>query len=819
MKNILKDAEWIRSKNLIIRSIKTGKSSLRIKKVKFNGETIDKLTVGGRTFFFGDQSTALNNLPAAVVDKIRVIDRDSEATRATGISDGKREKVLDVGLKKEYEKGWFGNAGAKAGTTLSSKDDDGLRDSRGLLYGGNVLASAYNEKDQLTLIGSTQNVDDSNMIVVIMDDAGTIADSRGGLTSAAQAGVNLNTTRIKDVETTIGANYRYTDTESASRSSRTTFQDDGDLLSGNRSNSRQYVNSVSANLEMKKEKGDVWFTFEPMVNLSRTHGFKDGDSETSRDGAVLNSSTNSSETLDLTRSAEGEASVSFRRIAGREGRVLRLTLGGELSSSDGSSSENSVLETLGNKSSRVLSYVSGKNSYYGVAGISYTEPIGGKFTLNTNASLSLGSDFNRRDAFDSPGALNEYYSSESNSFTMQQQYGLTAQYKINDTQQLTVGASTYGMLNETFSKSFGIEQTTGKDEWNWFVAPVLRYRWSPEAGRLMVSVSGNSRKPSNALMLPVLNVSDPSRLSMGNIYLKPSGNSSANISWSGGEREKFTSYMMMLNGSVQTNPVTYARWYDANGILYSIPVNSRRPTLYISAYASYTTPLDSKKEWSLSLGGSCSVNSATNYQPGRTLDGLDKNKFDYSAFMDTFWGSDESGRNFYSGGSGFSESNTVTVSPFGSFDLRYNRERWYLEAFSQLSGHISRYSLDPTMNMNTLDTTIGIEGSYTTTHEFELKTDMRYLFFAGYADGYGQPEWRWNAEVSKSIGAFVLSLKVNDILDQARSLNHVVTANYMEDSYRLIMGRYVLFGVKWNFGKMNAANSRSASRAAWDMAF
>ncbi|MBO7070223.1 MAG: carboxypeptidase regulatory-like domain-containing protein, partial [Bacteroidales bacterium] len=41
-------------------------------KVKFNGQEIDKLTVGGRTFFFGDQSTALNNLPAAVVDKIRV---------------------------------------------------------------------------------------------------------------------------------------------------------------------------------------------------------------------------------------------------------------------------------------------------------------------------------------------------------------------------------------------------------------------------------------------------------------------------------------------------------------------------------------------------------------------------------------------------------------------------------------------------------------------------------------------------------------------------------------------------------------------------
>ena len=70
-------------------------------KVTFNGEEIDQITVGGRTFFFNDQSTALNNLPAAVVDKIRVIDRESEETRASGIQDGNREKVLDVALKKE----------------------------------------------------------------------------------------------------------------------------------------------------------------------------------------------------------------------------------------------------------------------------------------------------------------------------------------------------------------------------------------------------------------------------------------------------------------------------------------------------------------------------------------------------------------------------------------------------------------------------------------------------------------------------------------------------------------------------------------------
>jgi hypothetical protein len=61
-------------------------------------------------------------------------------------------------------------------------------------------------------------------------------------------------------------------------------------------------------------------------------------------------------------------------------------------------------------------------------------------------------------------------------------------------------------------------------------------------------------------------------------------------------------------------------------------------------------------------------------------------------------------------------------------------------------------------------------------------------------------------------------VKIHDILNQTRNLTHTVTANYEEDSYRLIMGRHVLFGVKWNFGKMNAAHSARSQRAALDMA-
>ena len=134
-------------------------------------------------------------------------------------------------------------------------------------------------------------------------------------------------------------------------------------------------------------------------------------------------------------------------------------------------------------------------------------------------------------------------------------------------------------------------------------------------------------------------------------------------------------------------------------------------------------------------------------------------------------------------------------------------------------GYIARYSLNPQADMNTLETSFNGSVSYTTPHEFEIGSDLSYVFYKGYSAGYGQPEWQWNAEISRNIGAFNVSVKVQDILNQTRSLSHVVTANYEEDSYRMIMGRYILVGLKWNFGKMNAGHSSRAQQAAWNMIF
>ena len=785
-------------------------------KVKFNGEEIDKITVGGRTFFFSDQSTALNNLPAAVVDKIRVIDRESEDTRASGIQDGSRETVLDVALKKEYEKGWFGNVALKGGTTLGS-DADALRDNRGILYSGNALISAYTEKDQVTVIGNLLNVDDSNIPLEYIDEDGNVALLNPGLSTAAQLGMNVNTTRIKDVESTLSVNYKYSDTDSGTRTTRTTYQDDGNLLTGMDENGKTYANSVTADLEFQKENGRVWFHIRPRFRYNDSNSYNYSSSQTLREGSLVNSSDNSVHSISSSHYAFMDADITFRELWGKKNRNLGFGINTYFKADNGESTESSVFTLGGVQDNRSMSYLSDGLSTWLGGNIKYTEPLGEKWTMSTTADITWTRKNLVRDASDASGA-NDYYSSVSRGNSLAQEYEFTLQYKWGEDSWLTAGTALSGLLNEVYSKSFGIEEISGKDEWNWFLTPTVRFQHGKGNDRLRIRVSGYTQGPSNSKMLPVLDISNPSRLSLGNVYLKPYSMSYFNVYWTRDNREKFTNMMVYLFGNLTFNPISSAQWYDASGILYSIPVNTAKPKLSTTFSASYTTPLDPKKNWSLSAYGQCTYTTSVSYQATGTLGGLDKDTFNYSAFMAGFWG-DANGSNFYSGASGFSESNTSHLSPYASLTLKFNQDNYSLAAEVNSTGHIARYSLDPRANLNTLDTELLFRGTYTTKHEFEFDTDISYAFFKGYAEGYGLPEWRWNAEINKSIGAFNLSLTVHDILNQTRNLRHTITANYEEDTYRLVMGRYVLFGVKWNFGKMNAAHSSRAQSAAWDMLF
>lgn len=806
-------AAFLQDKNAVLKDLLTRMPGIDISdkgKVRVNGEEVSRITVNGKTFFFEDQSMALNNLPASIVDKIRVIDKKSDEERVTGIADGKRTKEVDVALKKEYENGWFGNVAAKGGTTLDFSDNE-LRDDRGLLFSVKSMASTYNPKDQLTFVGNASNLSDGGQTITTEDgQTFTIGGGGGGLTTSAQLGINGVTTRVKDVELAASTSYNYHGTESASKTLRTTFQEAGDMLSESSDKGFRQGNSIKANASARKESGN--FTYNVSANFDRTetHSNSEADMRTTRAAAMLNSSSRTAQDGGIRRSFGTYASAGYRGIGGNPMRSVTGTINYSFDNTHGTGREYS--NTLTGGTAQVIDLHSNNFSRANNIGanLSYTEPLSKKFRLQTQASFSGSWNYLLRDAFNADGSANDYYSTLSDGRYLRQRYGATGSY-ISNGWQFGIGASAEGIQNRLFSRSQGIEALTG-EEWIWSVIPRINISYFKESTNIYFYVSGSQSQPASSQMLPTLDVSNPTRISAGNIYLRPYTYLYSALSLRKGFPKKFSSLNASLSYNMTLHPVITAFWYDTHGVQYYVPVNAERPQSYVNINAGYNAPINKERTLTMELNLRGSYSNSLSYRASRPIEPLEAERTEYSAFMEQFWG-DESGSRFYSGASGFEENNTDNYYTNERIHIKYNKHPWSMTVGFTNGFNYAHFSTPGSKDVITTENRIGMSGSYTTPHKFRIWTELNYNFFTGYAEGYGRPEWHWDQSIAKDIGTFTLSISAHDILGQMRNLSHIDADDYMQDSYRLILGRYVMFGIKWNFGKMNAVQNRRAQMA------
>ena len=84
--------------------------------ITVNGKRVSSLLVNGKDFFRGDPKIALENLPAYMVNKVKVYEQQSDFEEMTGLKEVERPLVMDVNLKRQYSIGWIANAEAARGT-------------------------------------------------------------------------------------------------------------------------------------------------------------------------------------------------------------------------------------------------------------------------------------------------------------------------------------------------------------------------------------------------------------------------------------------------------------------------------------------------------------------------------------------------------------------------------------------------------------------------------------------------------------------------------------------------------------------------------
>jgi len=112
------------------------------------GKSVTRIKVNGKDFFGGDPKAATRELPADIVDKVQLIDDYGDLANISGIKDGEPEKVLNIEVKKERNKGVFGRATAGYGTSDR--------------YQATLNTNIFNNNRQFSLTGNLNNSNASN---------------------------------------------------------------------------------------------------------------------------------------------------------------------------------------------------------------------------------------------------------------------------------------------------------------------------------------------------------------------------------------------------------------------------------------------------------------------------------------------------------------------------------------------------------------------------------------------------------------------------------------------------------------------------------
>ncbi|WP_332368918.1 TonB-dependent receptor [Spirosoma telluris] len=157
--------------------------------IKAQGQAVSRVLVDGKPFFGNDPKMATRNLPADIVDKVQLYDQSSDQSQFSGIDDGNRERTINLTIKRDKRKGYFGQNSLGAGT-----------DTR---YLGRLNVNRFNNGRQISLIGQANNLNQQNFTLGAGTVGPVVVGGPGGIESTA----NQSPTNIIEVKAG-GLNYR-----------------------------------------------------------------------------------------------------------------------------------------------------------------------------------------------------------------------------------------------------------------------------------------------------------------------------------------------------------------------------------------------------------------------------------------------------------------------------------------------------------------------------------------------------------------------------------------------------------------------------------
>ena len=784
-----------------------------------NGETITKITIDGKTFFLDDPQLASKNLPAKMIEKVKVVERKSEQAQFTGIDDGQEEFIIDLSIYKGMMDGWFGNLTAGAGHDAPDKgyyNEEHKFADEGWRYQGGAIVGNFKDHSQLTLILNANNTNNRGFNDLA---GGMMGGMGGGITSSWMGGVN-GAWDLFDGDMELSGNYLYNGSNSyvEQESHKITYMKDGSqLLNDESGTSTRNTGGHRIGIRLDHEfSPSSSILFEPQFNFGGGDFSEFSDFATNTLGVdgierKTNQGFNTSYGDNKNWTASGR--FLYRQRLGKAGRTVSLNANYNFSNNDMTSFNQSLTQVDLNEDNEWdnnptivnQKYLQNSKSSSLSGRLVYTEPLFEKLYLEASYQYSWSRSKNIKDAFDS--GTNEFgdgfiiynpigeianalYSNSILNENVNQRAGITFSWQTDKlTAQLGASANPTHTYNETNGKTYESNVV------NWSPEARIRFYFN-DYTNMQLNYNGRSSQPSTSQLMPVPDNTNPISVSLGNPYLQPYFNHNARWNFGYTNMSSFMSINGNISGGMVQNAITNAQWYDQASVQYSIPVNG--PGTYnANAMLMINAPLG-LSNFSIMSMTNARYNQSTSYIGNGNL-ATDKYydaanvTFDYEAFNRDF---PDLGKT-----DAFTKNNTMTTGVMQMLRLTYRNDVVELVAGGRTNMSKSWYTMNSVNQKATWTNNASFEMNWTLPFGMNLITDVNYNWYNGYSSPQ-KSEFVWNAEITQLLfnNKCTIALRAYDLLNQAKNLTVSDVSNYHLESRSNTLGRYVVVAFTYRFG-------------------
>ena len=735
--------------------------------IKINGKKVNKILIDGKEFFGSDIKTALENLPANMINKLQLYNKESETSKITGIKDEEENPVLDLLVKEEFKMTFFGNAEAGYGT-----------DDR---YKAGVFANNMTKKVNTSLVAGTNNVS-------AMGGYGGYGMGGGsGETEQTEAGVNV--TYEPSDKLSIDGDVHYSDDSDKTRTREEyqTFMDKtGDRFGERDDYSRNSGNSFSSNLNVRWKLDSLTIiTF----NTSNSYSDSKSSSYATEQSYIVPDSITMGESENYTKNNQFSTSNNLRmaRNLGKERRSVSIAIGYSLNKGDGDGTNNSVTKYSDATPDLVIDQKRKTDTDNRTArfSASYNEPLG------KNKILSLSYNFQKN--------------TSDRGNDVRKKDPITGDYTLIDSAYARVTKTSYvnhnirlrlqgGKYNDPwfYSISFGLNPVTSKSRVSLMDSLIeditqKTLDYSPEfivrrnfteSSSLTLRYSGNTSQPGITQLSADTIILSALSKQVGNPNLRTTYRNNVSMDYNQSDFESGRMFAVMGSFNYTFNDIVADRTIDNRGNSLNTYRNvDGQMSSYL--YIMFNTPFRNKK-FSISVNPNATFNKYIGYTNGE-------------------------------------KSITKSLSFGGGIQFSFTDKKFRNHFRSDVSYRQSDNNLTKQQNIENTVLSINNRTSWDLPWGLSITNNMDFVYRWGYGPDYKKSELIWNPMISKKVmkgDKGLIKVEAYDVLNERLNLSRHETSTGITQTWTNGMRRYVMFSFSYRFQTSGSGSSDQARHPA-----